>query len=151
MTRFRTDRFTDPSRDREIEKKTVMWLTGGVAEATHALFLNAKSREKWLRVSKSAINSMFLWIMLVNWTGREHSTISRSGKHVQPSVELPTHPKHNSAQILLRTGLAGFRSSQTPGIRRIKTHKSRFRYSPPTFVKFQVCSTLNLQISWLTR
>lgn len=61
MTRFRPERFTDPSRDREIEKKIVMWLTGGVAEATHALFLTqnrTKNREKWLRVSKLVINSM---------------------------------------------------------------------------------------------
>lgn len=41
MTRFRSERFTDPTRDREIEKN-VMWLTGGVAKASHALFLDAK-------------------------------------------------------------------------------------------------------------
>lgn len=44
MTRFRPERFTDPTRDREIEK-LVMWLTGGVANASPALFLDAKSRE----------------------------------------------------------------------------------------------------------
>lgn len=141
------------------KKKSVMWLTGGGAEATHALFQTQKvvkngvGCRNWLLTQ--CARELCSLIGLAVSRARFCALVSNQ-RRVQPSSELPTHPKHNSARRLLHKGLASSDhlkhlafDASAAGF--VKTHKSRLEYSPPTRVEFQVCSTLNLQISWLTR